>query len=115
MKISNILLSDVSSMSLDIKELYQILYEFGIKVNKKDMIDLFETIDQQSDHILSYEEFKKCATSEISDEVFRKIIRKVIENQRRDIERQMKQEQKEMVNSESSDDEEKKKIKDIQK
>jgi len=33
-------------MSLDIKELYQILYEFGIKVNKKDMIDLFETIDQ---------------------------------------------------------------------
>lgn len=91
-------------MSLDIKELYQILYEFGIKVNKKDMIDLFETIDQQSDHILSYEEFRKCATSEISDEVFRNIIRKVIQNQKRDIVRSMDRQKQQNMNDGGSDD-----------
>jgi len=68
-------------------------------VNRKDMIDLFETIDQQSDHILSYEEFKKCATSEISDDVFRKIIRKVVENEKKNIEREIDEERKKRVGS----------------
>ncbi len=62
------------SGSIELNELYLMFLQFGVRVKKSELRQLFNIVDTDHSGALSVKEFKEFSSNPMANKVFRKII-----------------------------------------